>query len=127
MIHCACLWLEKEGAWLLVRVRNHQRWYLPGGKIEVGEEPQQTLVRELKEELGMNISLDSLRYVTTVIGPNHDSTDQVTLICFTGDIPHSFKPAAEIAEVAWIKKDRHELMAPALRMLMTYKLSSRPK
>ena len=117
MIYCACLLLEKEGAWLLVRVRNHPLWYLPGGKIEGGEEPQQTLVRELKEELGLNISIDSLNYVTTIIGPNHDHTDQVALICFTADIPHSFTPSAEIAEVAWIKKDQYELMAPALRLL----------
>ncbi len=118
MIHCACLRAEKDNSLLLVRVRNHKLWYLPGGKIEHGESPKQTLCRELEEELGINIPIESLNYVTTVIGPSHDGRDQVTLICFAGDIPNSFKPSAEISEVAWIKKDRHELMAPAVQLLV---------
>lgn len=38
---------------LLVDHRNARRWLPPGGHVEPGEDPRATVVRELKEELGL--------------------------------------------------------------------------
>lgn len=46
-----------DGHILLVDHRNAQRWLPSGGHVEPGEDPRQTVVRELLEELGIAITV----------------------------------------------------------------------
>jgi 8-oxo-dGTP pyrophosphatase MutT (NUDIX family) len=46
---------------LLVDHKNAQLWLPPGGHVEAGEHPRETVVRELHEELGIPIALDDVQ------------------------------------------------------------------
>lgn len=61
--------LRKEGQILVgQRPANNSlpgQWEFPGGKIELGESPEEALARELKEELGITAEIGDLRLAVT--------------------------------------------------------------
>ncbi|GJM01769.1 MAG: NTP pyrophosphohydrolase [Rhodomicrobium sp.] len=60
----ACALVDSEGRILICqRPEGRQMaglWEFPGGKIETGERPEQALIRELNEELGIDTSENCL-------------------------------------------------------------------
>jgi 8-oxo-dGTP diphosphatase len=60
----ACALVDTDGRVLIARRPDGKPmaglWEFPGGKVEAGERPEQTLIRELKEELGITVSEDCL-------------------------------------------------------------------
>ncbi len=76
------------------------RWEFPGGKVEFGEDPAHSLIREIREELAIGIRVDSLLgYSSWVyVGGIH-----VVLLAFrcrieSGEIRHD-----NVADHAWVR------------------------
>jgi ADP-ribose pyrophosphatase YjhB (NUDIX family) len=46
------------------QVTDSRSWSLPGGKLESKEDIQQCLIREMKEETGLDVAIKELAYIT---------------------------------------------------------------
>lgn len=59
----------------------HLKWELPGGKIDFGEDPKETIVREIFEETGVKVeTLDLIPLVRTCIWNYTDGSSQHTIL-----------------------------------------------
>jgi 8-oxo-dGTP pyrophosphatase MutT (NUDIX family) len=117
VIRCACLLVEHDQKVLLARVRDNALWYLPGGTIEVGEEPEDTLVREVSEELGVMIDRQTIVFERQIIGPAYGRDGLVELNCFTALWSGQILATAEISELGWLGAEERHLVAPAIQLL----------
>lgn len=96
-----------DGAVVTVRKRGTDRFMLPGGKWEAGESPAECAVREIREELGVELAPAALarigRFETaTANEPGFLLVSEVYAVDLVDgrDAP---APRAEIAELRWVR------------------------
>jgi 8-oxo-dGTP pyrophosphatase MutT (NUDIX family) len=90
-------------------------FYLPGGKPEAAESPEETLVRELTEELGVAPREMSLLGQVEDMAALEGVPMRMTV--FTASLAGHPKPAAELAALGWTdgRDDYEPRLAPAVR------------
>ncbi len=116
-------WLHaKSGEVLCVRTKGKDKFYIPGGKIEQGEQPEEALAREIKEELGLIIDKGSIVPATIITAEAHgvNSHVLVEMQCFFAEYEGAISANAEIAEIKWMGADYQALCAPAAQRAIEF-------
>jgi 8-oxo-dGTP pyrophosphatase MutT (NUDIX family) len=124
------------GRWMLAAIRPGGKpagvWALPKGRIDEGERPEETALREVAEETGaFGRSLGKLgdvRYVYTWDGERIFKVVSFFLVRYSGgrlgDIPEAFRH--EVAEARWLPlEDAPKLLAYGGERDMAQKALSR--
>ncbi|MDO6719226.1 8-oxo-dGTP diphosphatase MutT [Psychrosphaera sp. 1_MG-2023] len=108
-IHVAAAIIYRNGQFLLSKRQSHQhqggKWEFPGGKVESGETVQQALIRELKEEINIEVTTTSPFHSLKFDYPEKTVKLDFLLVSeFDGE-----EAGLEGQEVSWF--DKSELLA----------------
>lgn len=94
--------IEIKNKKLLVTLsKGKDTWYIPGGKREPGETDAQALIREVKEELSVNIIPETITAYGVFTAQAHGKPDGtlVRMTCYTAQYTGELIPSSEIEKM----------------------------
>ena len=108
----AAIILNQHNQLLLVRKKNTQFFMQVGGKLEPNEAPEQTMIREIAEEISARAEIEQFvgRFETRAA---NEAGHQLISYVYQVNLDQAPKIDAEIAEMKWIDlDDQQTLLAP---------------
>jgi len=94
----ASIYNEKHDEYLLIKRSDNGLWQLPGGVVEPGEELVDAVIREVKEETGVNVR------VIRVTGVYESPNEKVISIVFACTYVDGNRSVSnESCDVQWVK------------------------
>jgi 8-oxo-dGTP diphosphatase len=103
VFHVSCAIIEDVNKVLIARrsaiMKHPLQWEFPGGKIEEGETPEACILREIKEELNIEIEIKS-KLPLCIIIQNEKELHLFPFVCRTNN--RNPKPK-EHQEIRWVE------------------------
>lgn len=102
---------------ILLALRNHDpfkgQWCIPGGHIDLYEPVQEAVVREIKEEVGLDFDAHFFRYFDEIIPERYI---HAVVLVFVGKAEGTMiLDPVEVAEVRWFPLDEARVLPLAFR------------
>lgn len=94
-------------------------YYIPGGKREGNETDEETLMRECKEELTIDIKKDTIKYYGTFKAQAHGKAEGiiVKMTCYEAEFEGNLEADSEIQEVVWLEYKDLDKISPVDKLI----------
>lgn len=121
---------DDAGRVLMIHKTDNNLWALPGGGHEPGESIADTVVREVKEETGYDVAVESI--TGTYTNPRHvmayddgEVRQQFSIAFRARLIGGEARTSSESREVAWLTPEEVEALDlhPSMRLRLIHALS----
>lgn len=115
-----------------IELRNHQilstkskgktKYYIPGGKRDIGESDEETLDREVQEELNVDIDRKTIEYVGTFKAQSDGAKAGVLvkMTCYKAKFIGVPMPSSEIEEIKWLNYKDLELISAVDKLIFRH-------
>lgn len=116
-------WLyTKEKRLLAARSKGKLAFYIPGGKREPGESDQEALIREIREELSVDLKPETIEPVGEFKAQADGKPEgtMVRMTCYQADFRGEIQAAAEIEEVVWICHEDKDRCSPVVKLILDW-------
>ena len=94
----------EKGKILSTKSRGRMKYYIAGGKRESNETDAETLIREIKEELNVEIITSTIKYIGTfkAQADSYSVGTNVKMICYTAEFVGNLEPCNEVQAIEWL-------------------------
>lgn len=107
--------LIRDGRILCGRPAGKDEFYIPGGKREGAETDLQTLIREIREELTVDLLPGTVAHAGTYEAPIPGVL--VRMACYTADYTGTIAVSSEIEEIDWFDYSDRPRVPPVDQLL----------
>lgn len=115
-------------AWILIKDRKFlttlskgkDTWYIPGGKREGDESDEETLTREIKEELSVDLVKDTFEPYGVFEAQAHGKMDGIVvrMTCYTADYDGELMVDNEIEKYEFMGYEGKEVSSPVDKLII---------
>ena len=107
--------IELQGRKVLeTKSKGKDTWYIPGGKREGDESDEQALIREVKEELNVDIDPSTITHYGTFEAQAHGKPEgtMIRMTCYQARYSGELTPTSEIEMMEWFDYSKIDLTSP---------------
>ena len=108
------------------RSKGKEKFYIPGGKREKGETDEETLIREVKEELSVDVIPNSLEYLGVFKAQSDGAKEGVIvkMTCYRAKYTGVLKANSEIEELNWLSSKDVSIISEVDKKIFKYLLQA---